>query len=402
MIEAAIEHLLEKWNQPEFIPRWYYRGWLCGYAIAEIVMTVFSGGISTAIKNAGKAGKFSKLLARFPKIAKLAAKVEKLDGDEIRRLKAALKGSQALIEARQWAARVLKIPVSILQDLTLEAIERLKRLSRWSQDMFSQLNHRAMRRVLGCASPCEVDLEAIEGYLKGLAATDSANARKLTSLDDVIEALPEEFNFGKFPEKFKSGEIIKIITRFELTDLDFKKMRDFLPVGTSPAAGDSYNAFTKYLSALAPIKTGPDLNKFVNSVDDLKGSAGRALRGSMFENFVKLHIPEFKNLIKANFPDKKYKDGRVQADFFNPSTGTIWECKYQSTKLSRKTREKYIRVIGKTSMEGNDIAERVHFLFPTEQFAAQNYEEIAKLANHSVYYVKQVPNQAIQLIEYQQ
>ncbi len=57
LIAAGINYLADKWNQPDFISRWRFRGWLSGYAIVKLGTTFFSGGITTAIKSFGKAGK---------------------------------------------------------------------------------------------------------------------------------------------------------------------------------------------------------------------------------------------------------------------------------------------------------------------------------------------------------
>ncbi|HBW89298.1 MAG TPA: hypothetical protein DEG17_10595, partial [Cyanobacteria bacterium UBA11149] len=105
-----LRHLAEEWNQPDFIKQWHFRGWLCGYAIAELVMLVFSEGILTAIKGAAKAGKLSEILAKFPKVAELAQQAKTLGGDKVERLRIALKTSQPLLVARQWAGNVLRIP----------------------------------------------------------------------------------------------------------------------------------------------------------------------------------------------------------------------------------------------------------------------------------------------------
>lgn len=74
LVDAGIKAFLSRWNAPDFLRRWHFRGWVVGYAIAEILMAVISGAASL-VKWAGKAGKFSKLIAKFPKVLKLAEKV---------------------------------------------------------------------------------------------------------------------------------------------------------------------------------------------------------------------------------------------------------------------------------------------------------------------------------------
>ena len=87
LVEAGIEDLAQKWNQPDLLKQWHFRGWLCGYAIAELVMLVFSEGILTAIKGAAKAGKLSEILAKFPKVAELVEKAKTLGGEKVERLR---------------------------------------------------------------------------------------------------------------------------------------------------------------------------------------------------------------------------------------------------------------------------------------------------------------------------
>ena len=74
LIDAGLEAFRTRWNAPDFLSRWRFRGWVVGYALAEIAMAVISGSASL-VKWAGKAGKFSKLIARFPSVLELAKRV---------------------------------------------------------------------------------------------------------------------------------------------------------------------------------------------------------------------------------------------------------------------------------------------------------------------------------------
>ena len=77
LTDAGLKAFLDRWNAPDLLRRWHFRGWLVGYAIAEVAMAVVSGG-AAVLKWAGKAGKLSKLLAKFPKFVKLAEKTKRL------------------------------------------------------------------------------------------------------------------------------------------------------------------------------------------------------------------------------------------------------------------------------------------------------------------------------------
>jgi LysM repeat protein len=74
LMDAGIQAFLSRWNDTDFLRRWQFRGWVVGYAIAEILMAVLTGS-AALVKWAGKAGKFSKLISRFPRVLKLAERV---------------------------------------------------------------------------------------------------------------------------------------------------------------------------------------------------------------------------------------------------------------------------------------------------------------------------------------
>jgi hypothetical protein len=99
LAEAGLEWLDKKWNDPGLLSRWHFRGWIIGYAVVEILMLVLSDGVLTALKWAGKAGKFSKLLARFPQVTKVVEGAKALKGPTVEKLSEALKGGRAADEA---------------------------------------------------------------------------------------------------------------------------------------------------------------------------------------------------------------------------------------------------------------------------------------------------------------
>ena len=74
LIEAGLKSFVDRWNDENFLRRWHFRGWVIGYAIAEIVMAILTGAASL-VKWAGKAGKIGKFLSKFTKTIKLAEKV---------------------------------------------------------------------------------------------------------------------------------------------------------------------------------------------------------------------------------------------------------------------------------------------------------------------------------------
>ena len=60
--ESWIARFVERWGAKDIWDRWKFRGWVAGYAIAEIAMTILSGAGTLAVKLAGKAGKVASKL----------------------------------------------------------------------------------------------------------------------------------------------------------------------------------------------------------------------------------------------------------------------------------------------------------------------------------------------------
>ena len=83
----------------------------------------------------------------------------------------------AIDTAREWAMRTLKLSWEITKDLTLDAINRLRRLPRAMWERISRFSDDVKRWLLGCASPCEVDMDAIMRTLDNL--TDEEIGRRV-------------------------------------------------------------------------------------------------------------------------------------------------------------------------------------------------------------------------------
>ena len=96
LINAGLKAFVSRWNDSNFLRRWHFRGWVVGYAIAEILMAIVTGS-AALVKWAGKAGKFSKLISKFPKILKAAEKVtdlsKRIPEDALTRLRKSLSRS---------------------------------------------------------------------------------------------------------------------------------------------------------------------------------------------------------------------------------------------------------------------------------------------------------------------
>ena len=169
LVEAWIDDFVGKWNNGSLLKKWHFRGWVLGYAIAEIAMWWFSGGAAAAAKWSGKMAKVAKVIAELPGVARVVTKAKSVKVPPA--LKSALKtggeaAGDALKVARAWAATKLNVGAEILKDLTLEAIQRLQRLPEATLDVLRRFDTSTKRLVLGCASNCKVDIDAIKAYVQ--------------------------------------------------------------------------------------------------------------------------------------------------------------------------------------------------------------------------------------------
>lgn len=94
-ISVLARDFQKKWFAPDPWDAGFFQGRVLGYVIMEIVMLVFSGGILTALKWAGKFAKIGSLIAKLPRVAKaveLASKTTKLPSKAKNFLKASTPG----------------------------------------------------------------------------------------------------------------------------------------------------------------------------------------------------------------------------------------------------------------------------------------------------------------------
>ena len=364
ILDSVAEWLDKKWNADGIWERWQFRGWLIGYIIMEVLMLIFSDGIITAVKWVGKSAKLAKLFEKLPVLAKLAKRVEAVkDAKLIQKIKEGIAakparaveaGAEALAAARRWAMTVLKIPAEIITDLSLEAIERLKRLPEWAMERFSDLNAAAMRLILGCTSPCKVKLDEIIEYLKNLSKATKVG-KALTKPAEVLAALPQGLNTAKIAEYLaKHPGLMAAIKEAEMTADDFGKLSAFLTRADKTNPEIAYRTFTRYLSYAVPAKTGGDIKKF-NRIAQLMMEAAedtsvvRPLKGSMFEAFVRAHVSEFAGKV---FKRARFKPGgglelarEVRtSDFFLETAGEIWDFKH-SVKVDEIQAGDYLKIL---------------------------------------------------------
>lgn len=112
LVEGWLDRFAERWNAPDLLARWHFRGWVVGYAIMEVLLLVFSGGVIQGIKWIGKASKAAKIIAGLPKVQKFVEAVKTSKAAE--RLARALSRGGAIAEdaaaAVRWMERLLANP----------------------------------------------------------------------------------------------------------------------------------------------------------------------------------------------------------------------------------------------------------------------------------------------------
>lgn len=69
VIKGGIEAFRKNWYHDNFLRRWHFRGWVIGYAVAEVLLELFSGGGAAVAKWGTRFGKF---------IARLVKEVSKI------------------------------------------------------------------------------------------------------------------------------------------------------------------------------------------------------------------------------------------------------------------------------------------------------------------------------------
>lgn len=115
LLAGWIDDFSKKWNADSLLSRWHFRGWVIGYAIMEVLMLFFSGGIITGIKWVGKSAKVAKVISALPRVAKFA---EAAKASQSGQRLARLLGRGAVIaentsDAAKWIERLLTQPKQI-------------------------------------------------------------------------------------------------------------------------------------------------------------------------------------------------------------------------------------------------------------------------------------------------
>jgi hypothetical protein len=297
---------------------------------------------------------------------------------------AATRGEARLASARDWARRAINAPLSVLRDLTELAIERLRRLPQWVLERLSSLSEGLLRRALGCSSPCRVNIEELMAVLRELDASGRARGPVLGTAAEVLNALPSgNLNLQRITRQLnRHPGILTAIREAGLTAEDFGGLSRFLSAADLENPVAAYETFSGYVRRAAAARIGPnpaELQRVMEAIRRVEPqSAGANLRGYLFQDWARMHLPEFQNVAFESILSGQ----RLRPDRWVPSRGEIWDFKYYlSARPGDAVRadavRPYLALIGQEF--GGNTVRSINYVFPTLEVARVNYQAIGRL-----------------------
>jgi hypothetical protein len=118
------------------------------------------------------------------------------------------------------------------------------------------------------------------------------------------------------------------------------------------------------------------MNKIAEAVMKADKAQGAALKGSMFEIFARVHLPEFAGKVFKRVRFKKSgvlelaKETR-SSDFFVEATGELWDFKH-AAKVDLPQAGDYLNILNKATEEGIPRVLSINYLFPSKAWAEAN------------------------------
>lgn len=393
-IKEAVGAWADKWaeklNSKSPWVAGHAHGYLTGYVMAEAAQLLLTGGAAAAAKAAlwgSRLGKFIKGTRAFTAFAKGIEKAGEAGGKVKKAVGAAAhavaksKPFTVLADARRWIGNALRLSAQTLEDLSLPAINKLRTLSDDALEALSKFAEPFKRVILGCESPCKVDLDVIQQYLANAAGKTKRGVKKLESIDDIIAALPPGIDPTRIKKKLKAHPaFVEAIKKAGLTSDDVKVVGKFLTPADLDNPATAYRTFTRTMSSLVAAKVGRDidtLNDIAKVIVAMEPRWGAAFKGPMFESFAKLHAGKFRNIKfgRASFDKGRYPSlaKTRTSDGFIESSGALWDFKHTVDKVPVDQADDYFKILnrGMESTEGLKV-QSVNFLFATEAGAKAN------------------------------
>ena len=398
--KAALGTIIDPWlvrmKSKNPLVRGHAYGYWVGYIIAEIASLFISGGTLAAVKGAVWSSKIGILIQKSAGVAKLVSGLEKSRkalsaGGKL--LKAS-KPFRVLNKAQEWARAALRLTANTISDLSLAAINRLRLLPDEAIAKLRSFTPSLQRICLGCASPCKVDIDAIQKFLK--SATGGKRLKTQQDVLDALDAVPSSSTIRTATIKSKMKRhpaIMEMVIAAELTDVELAVISKFLTAADLSNKATAYRTFVRTLTALTGSKVKADIrifNAMAKSLVDSGVRIGSALKGSIFETWIKLNIYPFvgKPFIRATFPKKAFNYLRRTrtSDAFLDGSGALWDFKHTVGRVPNTQADDYLMLLanGARSTEGH-VIKSVNYMFPTIDAAKLNRHLIKKGAR--VWYI---------------
>jgi len=296
----------------------------------------------------------------------------------------AAKGAGAVaIEALRWAKTTLGLPGDVVANLSLAAVQRLQSLTGGAIKVIAGLSSTLKRVVLGCASPCRVNLAEIYQYVNDPARKAVSSTKPLTGIDDIVAALPSgsKFNRGAVKQYLKDHPAaLEFILQAQISADDLGGLAAVLTRG-DVSEEMARKTFSRYLTALVPAKIGPDINEFnriaaaAGKVE--KAGAANALKGPMFENFARLYVTDFRvaDLGRVVYTDAmipSLEAVRRSSDAWVSKFGELWDFKHVAGAVDPAQVRDYQRILKYEARRGAPKVTSINYLFPDRAAAEAN------------------------------
>jgi hypothetical protein len=307
-----------------------------------------------------------------------------------------------LDEARIWARDAFVLSADILNNLSLAAINRLRGLSAELIQRFRSLTLTLKRLALGCASPCRCDLPALRRFLEDRATLTTANHTPITTVDELIDALPAGIDSTLIRDKLQRQPFLMTMIReagITVDDMSALAIREGGVTGFGRSAQSAKTSFSTFLTSLIPAKIGPNRNRFLEIIEATRraelaaGGAGRvtsSFQGPMFENYSRLYVSAFRNrsfgrIVYNRTLIPALEKATRESDVFVPRLRELWDMKFARTVEPDQVRD-YARILAHEAGQVSPRVTSINFLFANRELALANRHLLSN-AGFNIYYL---------------
>lgn len=283
----------------------------------------------------------------------------------------------SLNTARQWISRQMSLTVDIVENLSLAAIERLASLGHAAVQRIAALSNAAKRILLGCLSPCAVDIATIRQFLASPVRTGSRTV--LRTIDDVLAALPSGLNRVAVRSHLRRHPgLMSFITEARIDSSDFQVLSAFVTAADT-GARSARQTFSRFISQLVPAKVGANITEFNRIVAAAVAREPRiasALKGPMFEAWVWQFVHELRNRPFARLTFTSGRRLRLTQtrtfDGFVASLERVYEMKHTFARVPRSQLDDYLTILRQELRRPSPRFREIVYVFPSRTAAELN------------------------------